>query len=58
MAEVIRDIEVSFIQPPIPDRNYDWQATRKGYDHGDPLGFGKTPMGALKDLLEKEGELA
>jgi hypothetical protein len=54
MVKVIRDIELSFIHPPIPDRNCDWQASRKGWDLGDPLGHGRTPIVALADLLEKE----
>ena len=53
-SNVIRDIELSFIHPPIPDRNCDWQASRKGWDLGDPLGHGRTPVIALADLLEKE----
>lgn len=54
--KVIRDIELSFIQPPIPDRNCDWQATRKGYDQGDSIGYGRTPVIALANLLEQEDE--
>jgi hypothetical protein len=52
--KVIRDIELSFIYPPIPDRSCDWQATRKGYDEGEPIGRGRTPAIALADLLEQE----
>jgi hypothetical protein len=55
--KVIRDIQLSFIHPPIPDRNYDWQASRTGYDQGDPLGHGRTPVAALADLLEQEASL-
>lgn len=55
---VVYDIHLRFVHPPIPDRNYDWEAIRDGYDAGDPIGRGRTPMGALKDLLEQEGELA
>lgn len=54
---MIRDIELSFIQPPIPERSCDWQATRKGYDEGDPIGRGRTPVVALADLLEQEEEI-
>lgn len=56
MTKAIRDIELSFIHPPIPDRNYDWQATRTGYDVGEPIGRGRTPEKALADLLEQEAE--
>ncbi len=53
---LVSDIQISFIHPPIPDRNMDWQATRSGYDEGDPIGRGRTPVVALADLLEKEEE--
>lgn len=52
--KAIRDIELSYILPPIPDRGCDWQATRKGYDMGEPIGRGPTPVAALADLLEQE----
>jgi len=55
--KVIRDIELSFIHPPIPDRNCDWQASRKDYEPGDPLGHGRTPVVALTDLLEQEEDV-
>lgn len=53
---VIRDIVVSFEHPPIPDRSMDWSATRNGYDEGDPIGRGPTPIAALADLLTLEME--
>lgn len=53
---VIRNIEISFVHPPIPDRNWDYQAIRKGYEPGEPLGWGRTPVVALADLLEQEDE--
>lgn len=52
--KVIYDIYLSFVHPPIPDRNFDWQATRSKYDQGDPIGRGRTPAVALADLLEQE----
>lgn len=54
--KIIENIQISFVYPPIPDRNFDWQATRKGYDEGDPVGQGRTPLVALADLLEREME--
>jgi hypothetical protein len=47
-------IITTFVHPPIPDRNYDWQAARSGWDLGEPLGFGPTPELAINDLLEEE----
>jgi hypothetical protein len=47
-------IKTRFIHPPIPIRNFDWEATRDGYDKGDPIGFGRTEELAKADLLEQE----
>jgi hypothetical protein len=55
--KVIRDINLRFEHPPIPERHSDWSATRSGYDEGDPIGRGATPITALADLLEQELDL-
>lgn len=47
-------IQTEFIHPPIPARCYDWQATREGYEPGDPIGYGATSHEAVADLLEQE----
>ena len=54
--KVIYDILLSFVHPPIPDRNFDWDATRSNYEPGDLIGRGRTPVIALADLLEQEME--
>ena len=41
---------------PIPDRSYDWEAWRVGYDLGDPIGNGATELEAIKNLIEQEKE--
>lgn len=46
-----RTIKTDFIYPPIPTRNFDWQAALDGYDAGDPLGHGATEIEAIQDLL-------
>ncbi|MDP2620876.1 MAG: hypothetical protein Q8P46_12000 [Hyphomicrobiales bacterium] len=56
-VKIIRDINLTFAQPPIPDRNYDWHATRSDYEPGDLIGYGRTPVVALANLLEKEEEM-
>ncbi len=48
------EIETTCIAPPIPWRNFDWQATRVGYEPGDPAGFGATEQEAIADLIEQE----
>ena len=54
--KVVYDIHLRFIYPPIPLRDFDWEATRSGYDQGDAIGRGRTPVAALADLLEQEAE--
>ncbi len=41
---------VSYYEPPIPIRNFDWLAYFDGREEG-PCGYGKTKMEALDDLL-------
>ena len=45
-----------FVNPPIPSRNFDWCATREGYDEGDPTGFGRTSQEAIDALIGVENE--
>ena len=52
--KVVYDIHLTFVYPPIPDRNFDWQATREGWEPGGLVGQGRTPIVALADLLERE----
>lgn len=47
-----RIINVEFIYPPIPVRDFDYQATFDGYDAGDPIGHGPTAQAAIDDLHE------
>ena len=51
-----RPINVQFIHPPIPMRQFDWCATFEGYDEGDPQGFGETPQDAVVDLFKNLDE--
>lgn len=56
-------IRTDFIYPPIPIRDFDWQAVDSDtYDgEGCPIGFGKTEQEAIDDLLmqiEDENEEA
>ncbi len=43
-----------FEYPPIPVRNFDWCATRDGYEPGAPIGWGSTAQDAIQDLLDIE----
>lgn len=49
-------INTSYLFPPIPMREFDWCATRDGYDEGGLQGFGKTEQEAIEDLLTQEQE--
>jgi hypothetical protein len=37
-------------------RQFDYCATRDGYQGGDPIGYGASPALAIDDLLLDEGE--
>lgn len=50
-------IVTEYIHPPIPIRNYDWQAARDGWDLDDPIGHGRTEQLAIDDLTTQEWEL-
>lgn len=51
-----RKINVELVLPPIPIRNFDFQATFEGYEPGDPIGYGETREAAIADLMVAEGE--
>jgi len=44
-------IVTSFVYPPIPVRNFDWQAVVDGYEPGDAIGHGSTENEAIIALL-------
>lgn len=45
------NIKTSFVYPPIPVRDFDWQAYEEGYEPGDALGHGATEAQAIADLM-------
>lgn len=49
-----RKIITVYNPPPIPFRDCDYQATREGWDLGDPIGHGETEAEAIADLLQEE----
>lgn len=42
----------TFVNPPIPSRNFDWSAVLEGYEGGDPIGYGRTEALAITALQE------
>jgi hypothetical protein len=52
--KVIYDINITFVHPPIPERHFDYRATRSNYEPGLPMGYGRTPLAALADLMDQE----
>jgi hypothetical protein len=50
MSKIITHFEF----PPGPVRNFDWSATRDGYEPGAPIGWGRTSQEAIQDLLDIE----
>jgi hypothetical protein len=51
-----KGIITEFIYPPIPLRNYDWQANREDYDEDSLIGYGITEEDAINDLIKQEEE--
>ena len=45
-----RRIVTEFVYPPIPKRDWDWEATFDGYEPGDPIGRGPSEREAIIDL--------
>jgi len=49
--QYVKDIHLTFEQPPIPLRNFDWRAMHDGDDEEPSRhGWGRTPEEALADL--------
>lgn len=51
------NIKVEYINPPIPNRNYDWIATWEDYcgapdGPAHPVGYGKSKVECVFDLIE------
>jgi len=46
-------IITEFVYPPIPSRDFDWQAVVDGYEPGDPIGRGPTEDEAILDLEDQ-----
>jgi hypothetical protein len=40
----------TFVNPPIPVRDFDWSATLEGYEGGDPIAYGRTEQAAIYAL--------
>jgi hypothetical protein len=45
-------VRASFVEPPIPTRDFDWQAWLDGYEEDGPVGTGPTEDAAIADLAE------
>ncbi len=41
------------IYPPIPIRDYDWEAIWEDYDESDYIGYGRTEEAAIENLMEQ-----
>jgi hypothetical protein len=57
--QYVRDISLSFEQPPIPLRQFDWRAMHHGDDEEPSRhGWGRTPEEALADLKRVDADFA
>ena len=45
------NINISFVDPPIPIPDHVWCATLEGYEPGEAIGWGATKRAAVNDLL-------
>lgn len=50
----MNNIKTNYVYPPIPIRNYDWEAFRDDYDEGSIIGHGRTEKEAIDDLFDQE----
>lgn len=48
MNDIVR---FEYVHPPVPSRQYDWQATVGYVDENSPIGRGPTKEAALADLI-------
>lgn len=46
-------ILTTFVNPPLPINNFDWEAVYQDSNEGDPIGYGSTQDEAIEDLLSK-----
>jgi hypothetical protein len=51
-----KPVEVTLALPPIPSDRWDYAATFAGYEPGDLIGRGETPLAAVEDLKEQDDE--
>ena len=50
----MKTIIVEYVNPPFPNRDFDFRATFEGYEPGDLIGYAKTSEEAKADLLMQE----
>lgn len=50
-------IRTSYVCPPIPWRNFDWEAFEDDYEPDRPVGRGPTEQAAIEDLEQQLAEL-
>ena len=51
-------IRVEYNPPPIPCRDADWSAVTDDYEPGGPIGYGRTKVDAVADLIQQLEALA
>lgn len=56
-ARLLRKIVTTNVNPPVPSREYDWNAVFDGYEPGDSIGHGATEQQAIDWLIAEEAHL-
>lgn len=46
-----------WVNPPIPERGFDWCATFEGYEPGEPIGYGRSEQDAVSALFDSREQL-
>lgn len=54
---LLRKIHTTHVRPPVPSRQYNWQAIFDGYEPGDSIGTGATEQEAIDWLIAEEAHL-
>ncbi len=50
---LMQTVRTDYVYPPIPIRDFDWQAITDNYEPGCPIGYGQTEDEAIADLQEQ-----
>ena len=53
---LVRAVHTTHVNPPVPGRQFDWNAVFEGYEPGDSIGHGETEQEATDWLITRDKE--